>query len=387
MENSLPFGTDRTFAFIGVLGFLFYVLDPNNFILFILGALLLGAFCTVYYIKKIHKYNAFGITKILVAFITYCLAPIVITQPKWFSILLVVSVLILVESKNYFLKFSTKLQDNEFITLAKFLIISGVILPILPTSPISDMFNISPYQIWLSMVVVSGISYLSYLLQKFVFTKSGLIVSGMLGGLYSSTATTIVLSRKSRLDTSAPVVYASAIILASGLMYFRILILMYIFNSELADFLLPYFVIMIIVSMAAGFVIYMINRKNVESPKPVVYEKNPLELKIAIIFSILFIIFSLVTTYTLRVFGEEGLNILSYIVGFTDIDPFLLNLFQGKYHIGMEFIAKATCQAIISNNILKIITTFVLANIVTKKYVLIGLGLITIVNVVIIFFI
>lgn len=385
--TSIPFGTDRTFAFIGALGFILYVLDPRNFSLFIVGAFILGIFFTIYYIKKIQLYKAFGITKILVGYITYSLGPIVITQPKWFSILLVVSVLILVESKHFFHEFTSKLQDNEFVTLAKFLIIAGVILPILPTAPVSELFNISPYQIWLSLVVVSGISYFSYLLQKFVFTKSGVIMSGILGGLYSSTATTIVLSRKSIQNPASPISYAAAIIVATAMMYFRVLILMYIFNSELAEYTLLYILIMIVVSFSTGFGIYYFRKNKDSQIESVAQEKNPLELKIAVIFSLLFIVFSIVTAYTLTVFGERGLNVLSFIVGFTDIDPFLLNLFQGKFHIGIEFKAQATFQAIISNNILKTICTLVLADKETKKYTVLGIGIITIINAILLFFI
>ena len=151
----------------------------------------------MYYYQKAILFRSFGMTSIVVALLTYCLAPIVITQPRWLAILIAVSILILVEVKDYFIEFSAKIDRNEFITIAKFLIIAFVILPILPATPIVGFLSITPHQIWFSIVVVSSISYLSYLLQKFVFKKSGILVSGILGGLYSSTATTVILARKS----------------------------------------------------------------------------------------------------------------------------------------------------------------------------------------------
>jgi uncharacterized membrane protein (DUF4010 family) len=382
---SIPFGTDRTFTFIGVLGFILYLLEPHNFILFILGAVLLGIFFGIYYYQKIKEYKAFGITKMLVGLITYSLAPIVITQEKWVSILIVVSVLILVESKNYLLEFSSKFANDEFVTLAKFLIIAGVILPVLPDTPFSDSFNISPYQIWLSLVVIAGISYFSYLLQKFVFPKSGLIISGMLGGLYSSTATTIILSKKCKDENTTSRSYGASILIASSMMYLRVFILMLIFNFSLAKLAFPYLILLFVILFGLGLTIFFSRPNNEKELHPVAGEKNPLELKIAVIFSLMFLLFSFLTNYTLRSFGEPGLNILSYIVGFADIDPFLLNLFQGKFQIGIDFIAKATFQAIISNNILKIVVTLILADKLTKKIVLAGLGLITIINILIVF--
>ena len=385
-EESIPFGTDRTFTFIGVLGFLLYILEPHNFTLFIVGAIILGILFGIYYYTKIKDHRAFGITKILVGLITYSLAPIFITQPKWLSILIVVSVLILVESKNYLLEFSGKLANNEFLTLAKFLILAGVILPVLPDVHISEYLDISPYQAWLSVVVVSGISYFSYLLQKFVLIKSGLLVSGMLGGLYSSTATTIILSKKSKEHEIPDRTYGAAIILATGMMYLRILILMLFFNFSLAVITYPYFLILIIILIITGMAVYLSRPKDTADIQTTISEKNPLELKLAVIFSLLFLFFSFLTNYTLKYFGEQGLNVLSYIVGFSDIDPFLLNLFQGKFQIEIRFIAKATFQAIISNNILKIIATAILADKLTKKIVLAGLGLATIINILIIVF-
>ena len=101
----------------------------------------------------------------------------------------------------------------------------------------------------------------------------------------------------------------------------------------------------------------------------------------------LFVLFSLITHFTVQHYGTEGLNILSYIVGFTDIDPFLLNLFQGKYEIAMNFIAKASLQAIISNNILKSVFTVFLADSHTKKAALAGMGIVTAVNLILVFLI
>jgi len=96
------FGTDRTFTFIGVLGFILYILDSNRLILFSIGAILLGLLMGIFYYSRIKSEGAYGITSIVVAFITYSLGPVIITQPRWLTILIVVSVLILVERKEYF---------------------------------------------------------------------------------------------------------------------------------------------------------------------------------------------------------------------------------------------------------------------------------------------
>jgi len=381
------FGTDRTFALIGLLGFLLYILDIKNYTLFITGFLILSILFGIFYYWKIKNFRSYGITNILVALATYCLGPIVVTQPRWLTILVAVAILIMVPLKEFFQNLTKKIDENEFITIAKFLIIAGVILPIIPRTAEIPFIEISAYDLWLTVVVVSSISYLSYLLQKFVFKESGITISALLGGLYSSTATTLILSRKSKENKTSSNLYASSIVLATSMMYVRIIIVKFIFNYALGMFLLPYLLIMIVCSIATGIVIHYINKPKKIENVSVVQDKNPLELKIAALFAILFVLFGYVTHFTVQHYGTEGLNILSYIVGFTDIDPFLINLFQGKYPIEMNFIAKASLQAIISNNILKSIFTAVLADSHTKKAALIGMGIITLINFILIFLI
>ena len=383
-ENTPAFGTDRTLAFIGMLGFILYTLSPQTMLLYITGACILGVLLGIFYYTKVRDSKSYGLTSILVALVTYTLGPLVITQPLWISVVIVVSVLILVERKEFLQNVSKGIDMNEFTTLAKFLVIAGVILPISPKSPDIPFIGLSAYTIWLTVVVVSTISYASYLLQKFVFKDSGVIVSGILGGLYSSTATTVILAKRSReLTGNNSNLYASSIITASAMMYLRIMILMFIFNSVIGYLLLPYFVILIAVSLITAGVVYYIKRPNHEdTEKNTNGHTNPLELKTAMLFAGLFVFFSLLTHYVITSFGAGGLNLLSYVVGFTDIDPFLLNLFQGKYSIGNEMIAKASLQAIISNNILKAVYTYVFGDKHTSRTAIAGLAVITAVNII-----
>jgi uncharacterized membrane protein (DUF4010 family) len=247
-EDSRLFGTDRTFTFIGILGYILYIVDNTNHYFFIGGGLILSVFLAISYFFKIKNFQDFGTTTMIIALITYCLAPLVITQHAWLYILVVVTVLVLTEMKETFTSLSSKFEKEEFITLAKFLIITGIILPIVPDTAFISNINLTPYKIWLAVVVISSISYFSYLLKKFVFKKSGILVSGILGGLYSSTATTIILSKKSNEDKSMEGNYAAAIILATAMMYLRILILIAIFNSALFESIYLYFIISFIIN-------------------------------------------------------------------------------------------------------------------------------------------
>lgn len=344
------FGTDRTFTFIGILGYLLYILDPTEYRLFMGGGLVLGVLLALNYYVKQTRYHVFGVTTIVIALITYCLAPIVVTQPSWFYVMVVVTVLLFTELKHTFTELAQRMKNDEMTTLAKFLAISGIILPMLPKSNLIPGINLTPYAIWLATVVVSGISYLSYLLRRYVFHRSGILVSGIIGGLYSSTATISVLARKSRTATAeeAPE-YVAAMLMAVSMMFLRFLILIGIFSQATLAVIYPYLLVMAVV--AAGVALYLHTKR----PAPVTGEveeedsSNPLEFKVALIFAVLFVIFTVATHYTLMYAGTGGLTLLSFISGFSDITPFILNLLQGTGGVATLVITACSMQAIISN--------------------------------------
>lgn len=344
------FGTDRTFTFIGILGYLLYILDPTEYRLFMGGGLVLGVLLALNYYVKQTRYHVFGVTTIVIALITYCLAPIVVTQPSWFYVMVVVTVLLFTELKHTFTELAQRMKNDEMTTLAKFLAISGIILPMLPKSNLIPGINLTPYAIWLATVVVSGISYLSYLLRRYVFHRSGILVSGIIGGLYSSTATISVLARKSRTATAEEALeYVAAMLMAVSMMFLRFLILIGIFSQATLAAIYPYLLVMAVV--AAGVALYLHTKR----PAPVTGEveeedsSNPLEFKVALIFAVLFVIFTVATHYTLMYAGTGGLTLLSFISGFSDITPFILNLLQGTGGVATLVITACSMQAIISN--------------------------------------
>jgi uncharacterized membrane protein (DUF4010 family) len=353
-ETDRTVGTDRTFTFIGIFGFILYILDPVSYRLFIGGGLAVAAVLVIYYYAHIRDFKDYGGTTVFVALITYCLGPVVADEPRWMGLLLVVTVLVLTEMKETFGTLSAKFGRDEFITLAKFLIIAGVILPIVPDRPFIPNINLTPYKVWLAVVVISSISYVSYLLQKFVFKSAGIVLSAILGGLYSSTATTIILARKSKEEPALIKQYMAGIFMATAMMYLRILILILIFNPALFGIVWPWFLSLFAFSAGVGlFFLYFRREAGDSSASTLPTDKNPLEFKVALIFTSLYVAFTLITFAVLNRYGTPGLNVLSYLVGLTDIDPFLIGLFQGKFSVTPVHIAIATLQAVISNNFAK----------------------------------
>lgn len=381
------FGTDRTFTFIGILGYLLYILDKTDMRLFMGGGAVLGMLLGLNYYVKQSQFHVFGVTTIIIALITYCIAPIVDTQPSWFYVMVIVTVLLLTELKHTFTEFAQRMKNDEMITLAKFLAISGIILPMLPDKNLIPGINLTPYSIWLATVVVSGISYLSYLLKRYVFRESGVLVSGIIGGLYSSTATISVLARKSRdSHTGQATEYVAAMLLAVSMMFFRFLILISIFSKEIFTDIYPYLLIMAFVAAGVGWFVHSRHKRNGDIASVEEEDSsNPLEFKVALIFAVLFVVFTILTHYTLIYAGTSGLNLLSFVSGLSDITPFILNLLQSTGGVAASVITACCMQAIVSNILVNMCYALFFAGQRSKlrKWIFGGFGCVVAINAVI----
>lgn len=363
------FGTDRTFTFIGMLGYILFLTGKGNYIPFLTGFVVVGVLLGIQYFLKIKLHKNFGLTTSILALLTYCIPVLVFTQPIWLVLSFVVAILILTEMKNQFISLSKKASEEEFITLAKFIAFAGIILPLLPSTNISDLIPVSPYTIWLAIVVVSGISYISYLIKKFIFPDSGLMLTGLLGGIYSSTATTVILARREK-NEGTGLQSVSAIMLANGMMYLRVLVLAYLFNQSIGQMLTIPFLVMF--GVAFGLSKFAaIKGKTQITDSPVVKEKpsekNPLELRTATIFGVLFVVFALITESVMKHYGSGGVTGLAFVIGVFDVDPFLLYLLQQKSGIISMTVVLAVINATNSNNMMKMVYAISLSSKDAKK--------------------
>jgi uncharacterized membrane protein (DUF4010 family) len=369
MPQKIHIGSTRTFTFIGILGFIFYKID---FWLYLAGFIALSAIYLVYYLHKLHEERS-SILSFLLISLVYSFGPLIEHYNIWMpTLLFVLIVFILNANKSLGYLFST-INPEEFETLGKFLLLSAVILPILPKEPL-PYIHISAFKIWLVVVVVSAISYGSYIAQKYVFKNRGYLLTGIFGGLYSSTATTVVLAKKSESLKNIRII-ESAIVIATSMMYVRLLIIAAIFNLSVAlSLALP-----MLLFAALGAVIAFVLYKKETSPAPI-DDRNPLELGTALLFALLFVAMMVLTDFVTQHFGQSGLKILSFIIGFTDIDPFILSLLMGKYSTNHELIITSILIASGSNDILKSLYALLFSNYRAKlaAFWLFVLGVLTI---------
>lgn len=351
-------GSTRTFVLIGLLGFLLYKLDTNG-LFFAMGMILLSAMLAIYYWRQTAEKH-FSLLQIILSLLVFLIGPVTVNFPAWFLVLFVVLLVLMLGKKPQIHQFSESLASDEIVTLAKFLVISGVVLPLLPDTQLASELPVTYYKAWLAVIVVSGFSYLSYLAQTYFFKTRGLLLTGLLGGLYSSTAISVVISRRAQQMASDRSAVSSALIIATAMMYVRLLVIIFFMDISAAKSLASPFSALIVLSFLAAASLLRLDN-NAAIPQQNTATQHPLELSTALLFASLFVFFAFITQYVISHFGNHGLNFLSIVAGFTDIDPFILSLLSGKFTAPETTIVSAVIIATGSNNLLKAIYTAVLA--------------------------
>jgi len=376
-DSSKEIGSVRTFAFISLLSYVFASIDIN---LYIVGYLAIILHFILFYFYKL-KSSRTGMLLFLLTSLVYSFGIIVIKFGVWFLVIVFVAIVFISNLNRRLEKFYEVFEEREIETFAKVLLLSAVILPLLPQTEISSYIPVSFFKVWLAVVVVSLFSYIGYVLKKYIFKETGYLLTGILGGIYSSTATTIVLAKKAATSQNHYLL-SSSIIIATALMYLRLLGIAYAFNITIASSLLLPYAILALVTIIVAVVLFKKSKQKNKSDLAVPKEdKNPLELSTAFLFAFLFIAMATLTHFVLKNYGDLGLNILSFIVGFTDIDPFVLSILSSKFNVTVDSAATAILIATGSNNILKAFYAYLFsknrAGLISAA-VLIGLGVLTI---------
>ncbi len=355
-----PPGGIRTFPLLALLGAALYMVAPQNGLALAAGVLAVGSWQFAYYRSRVGRPNqdAEGRDASLIVplcnLLAFLLGPLTLAAPHWLAVAFTVSVVMFLGARERLHEFASRVPGYEVITLGKFLILTGVVLPLLPDEPVTRLTPITPYRGWLALLTVSALSYASYLAQRYLRMRDSAVFAALLGGLYSSTATAIVFARRLRHETDGRALQAG-IVLATTAMYLRIGAATWIFNSELAYALsTPLTALAFLGAVAAGAIFWWPRRARTETATEIAASANPLELSTAVFFAVSFVAISIGVAWARSALGTEGLFWLAGVVGLIDIDPFVLSVAQGG---AVDFpdpvLAASILVAASSNNLLK----------------------------------
>jgi uncharacterized membrane protein (DUF4010 family) len=229
---------------------------------------------------------------------------------------------VLLQMKDVLHRFVRQMGERDILAIMRFVTIALVILPILPNQTYGPFNVLNPYDIWRMVVLIVAISLMGYAAYKIFKDKAGTLLAGILGGLISSTATTVSYARntKSRPETSS--LAALAIMLATTVSVIRVTLVFMIVSPSAAQTVAPPLLSLFAMMVAICVALYV--RRSGEThtmPEP----ENPAELTSAIVFGGLYGVIIFAVAAAKELFGEQSLYLIAMISGLTDVDAITLS--------------------------------------------------------------
>ncbi|HNP67211.1 MAG TPA: MgtC/SapB family protein [Aequorivita sp.] len=321
----------RTFTLISVMGVVsaFLARDFDNpFLLPVLGLCITALLVTANVIK-LRKLNDtdVGQTTEVAALLMFAVGAYLVMGDRMVAVIVGGSMAILLYLKEHLHNFIENLKAKDLAAIMTFAGISLVILPLLPDKTYGPLDVLNPRNIWFMVTLIVGISVVGYFIYKFVGKKVGIISNGILGGLISSTATTVSYARKTKDAESINKMAAFVITAASAVALIRVLVEVgVVIPEKLPEIVLPLITVFVLMALLCVGLFYIISKNGGDEKMP--EPKNPAQFKSALIFGLLYGGILLAVAFTKEEFGNEALYVVAIISGLTDVDAITLSLSQ-----------------------------------------------------------
>ncbi len=295
-----------------------------------------------------------GMTTEIAAVVAYLLGALCYTEQFALAAALTVVTTVLLSLKLEMRALAAKLSQEDIYATLKFAVITAIVLPVLPNRTFGPLDVLNPYKIWLMVIFISGISFLGYLLIKIVGPRQGIGLTGLLGGLVSSTAVTLSFSQRSTREKALARPFAMAIMVAWTVMFARILVVVSALNRPLFGVLwLP---LLIAGVVGLGYCGYLALAHRTRETGDVDFA-NPFELGPAVKFGLLYAAILLIAKAAQLYLGNTGVYLSSIVAGLTDVDAITLSLSQlssgGASALDLVTAARGIVFACISNTAVK----------------------------------
>lgn len=326
-----------------------------------------------------------GITTEMAVLLMFGMGAYLVFGEKMIAVVITGVVTVLLHFKTTLHGWVDKFGQDDLRAIMQFVLISMIILPVLPDTTYDIYESLNPTDIWMMVVLIVGISLVGYFIYKFTGSKARVFLGGILGGLISSTATTISYSRMARKTETVSKLAAFVILTASAVSLVRVMIeISVVAPGSFKALIFPLAAELLI--MIILVVILFFRNRGQRSEIPV--QHNPAELKGAFIFALLYGAISFISAAVKDKFGVEALYLVSVISGLTDLDAITLSTAKMteqrniEASLGWRLILIAT----LSNLVFKAGMTLVLGNKQLGRIVALLFGVLVITGLLIIFF-
>jgi uncharacterized membrane protein (DUF4010 family) len=340
----------RTYTLITLFGFLTALLAKEYGIWLFASAFLGFMVLLIKAYTLTAKPGHYGGSTEMSSILAFLLGAIVFDGQVLFAIIVTVIVTALLSVKVPLHRFVATMTMEEIRALIQFVVIAVVVVPFLPERSFgpNGLWNLK--DIWTMVVLVSGISLAGYLMAKVLGGRKGTMVAGILGGLISSTAVTLDLSRRSVQRGGNDPVGAVGIVAACTIMFPRVLIECWVVNAPLARLMLLPIALATVAGLGAAF---LLHRKLDRSEEHDVPLSNPLNFRMALQFALLYMGVQWLVAYTMDRFGTHGTYAASVISGATDMDAITLSMARMDQGVDASVKVTAIILAALSNTLFK----------------------------------
>ena len=356
-EEEKVFGGVRTFALLSLLGCTaaFLAERTEAALVFVAVVAVAGSLIlTAYFLTA--RQGSIGMTTEVAAVITVLAGALCFWDELALAAALSVATTVLLALKLQTQRLVRNITRADVYATLTFAVITLVVLPVLPRRsygpPPFDV--LVPYKIWLMVVFISGISFLGYLLIKIVGARRGVGLTGLLGGLASSTAVTLSFAQRSRDTEGLARPFALAILLAWSVMFMRVMVEVAALNRALLRIVWIPLTAALVVSGAYCIYLYRAQASDKQDEQDTF--KNPFELGPALTFGLLYAVILLVANAAQLYLGSTGVYLSSIASGVADVDAITLSmaeLSREGQNLDLRTAARAIVLAAASNTLVK----------------------------------
>jgi uncharacterized membrane protein (DUF4010 family) len=370
----------RSFALIGMSGGMAALLTELwGGWLVAIGLLVVGAIVLVRYLRHRHPSGAqgrdgpeeieHGVTTLLAAIAVYLVGAACVAGYQTQGVVMGGIITMLLHWKQPLHGFVEQIGRDEFNAIMRFVVITLVVLPVLPNGTFGpyDVFN--PFQAWLLAVLIVGLNLVGYVAFRLLRADRGAVLAGVLGGLISSTATTVSFAGMTRRNTSLAAGAALIILIASTVVYGRVGVELLLVAPELLTrAAAPIGVFTVVMLGAAALVYPRVRRQTVEMPE----QRNPARLDVALTFAALYVVIIFAVAAAKTHVGTDAVYVVALISGLTDVDAMTLSVAQlfGRGELPGDVAWRAIFLATLANLLFKIGAASVLGTAALRTYML-----------------
>jgi uncharacterized membrane protein (DUF4010 family) len=314
----------RTYPIITILGFLLAVLTPAGGYPWLLAAALLavaGLVTMLRFLKSQGGVMETGIVTEVSALVMLALGYYLLQGRMEVALVIAGGMAVLMQYREPLHQLADKMGENDIKAIMQFVVVALVILPILPNEKMGPYNVFNPFEIWLVVVLIVGISFGGYVAYKLLGERKGMLLGAVLGGLVSSTATTVSFSRLVRADASLLTSAVMVIMLASAISVLRVLVLAWV--------MAPAFVVSMLAPMGLVMLLFFmlclalgVRKTTGHTSMPA--QHNPAQLRTALVFGGMYALIKLAVAAGNDWFGSGALYPVAMISGLTDVDAITL---------------------------------------------------------------